>query len=74
MQSTFDEFWNELQRYLDEITTPMNECRHGDTMYLPIAISIRDLRDNVMECPEKQFPNDTVPALSEEWLWLQFWS
>ena len=52
----------------------MNERRHGDTMYLPIAISIRDLRDTVMECPEKQFPNDTVPALSEEWLWLQFWS
>ena len=73
VQSTFDEFWNELQRYLDEITTPVNEHRHGDTMYLPIAISIRDRRDTVMECPAKQFPNDTAHAPSEEWLRLQFW-
>ena len=25
--------------------TPVNERRHGDTMYLPIAISVRDLRE-----------------------------
>ena len=72
VQSSFDEFWNELQRYLDELTTP-NERRHGDTMYLPIAISVRDLRDIVIERLAKQFPNDSVPAPSEEWLRLQFW-
>ena len=73
VQSSFDEFRNELQRYLDEITTPVNERRHGDTMYLPIAISVRDLRDIVIERLVKQFPNDSVPTPLEEWLRLQFW-
>lgn len=49
VQSSFDDFWNELHRYLDELTTPVNERHHGDTTYLPIAISVRDLRDIVIE-------------------------
>ncbi len=44
VQSSFEEFWSELQKCLDEIITPVNERRHGDTMYLPIAISVRDLK------------------------------
>ena len=38
--SLYEDFWQELQNFLDEIVTPVNEHRHGNTMYLPIAISI----------------------------------
>ena len=50
VQSSFEDFWAELQNYLDEIITPVNERRHGDTMYLPIVISVRNalLRNSLM--------------------------
>ena len=34
-------------KYLNEIVTPVNERRHGDTMYLPITILVRDLRERM---------------------------
>ena len=58
VESSFDEFWEELQKYLDELVTPVNERRHGDTMYLPIAISVRDLRERIEERLLKRFPGD----------------
>ena len=73
VQSSFDDFWAELQKFLDEIVTPVNERRHGDTMYLPLAISIRDLREQICERLSKRFPDVTKCVPSEEWLWLQFW-
>ena len=36
-------------KYMDEIVTPVIERRHGDTMYLPIGISVRDLRERIEE-------------------------
>ena len=71
--SSYDDFWEELQHYLDEIITPVNERRHGNTMYLPIAISIRDLRERICDRLAKKFPNDTKPTPSDEWIRLQFW-
>ena len=71
VQTSFDDFWEELQKYLD--VTPVNERQHGDTMYLPIAVSVRDLRERIRECLLKQFPGDSKPIPSEEWIRLQFW-
>ena len=71
--SSYEDFWQELQNYLDEIVTPVNERRHGNTMYLPIAISIRDLRELICDRLEKKFPNDSKPIPSDEWIRLQFW-
>lgn len=73
IQSSFDDFWTELQLYLDEIVTPVNERRHGDTMYLPIAISVRDLCEVVSERLSKKHPGNQPPTPSEEWVRLQFW-
>ena len=72
VQSSFDDFWAELQKLLDEIVTP-NEQRHGNTMYLTLAISIRDLREQICERMSKWFPNVTKCVPSEEWLRLLFW-
>ena len=71
--SSYEDFWQELQKYLDEIVTPVNERRHGNTMYLPIAISIQDLRELIRDRLEKKFPNDSKPIPSDEWIHLQFW-
>ena len=66
VMSSFQEFWTELQNYLDEIITPVNERRHGDFLYLPIAISVRDLREIISERLAKQFPDNTLLIPSEE--------
>ena len=42
-------------------------------MYLPLAISIRDLREQICEWLSKRFPDVTKCVPSEEWLRLQFW-
>jgi len=41
----FDAFWNELEEYLEEITTAVNERTQVDVMHIPLAISIRHLQD-----------------------------
>ena len=33
----FDEFWDELQLYLDETTLAVDERWHGDVMHMPFA-------------------------------------
>ena len=71
--SSYEDFWQQLQNYLDEIVTLVNEHRHGNTMYLLIAISIRDLRELICDHLEKKFPNDSKPIPSDEWIHLQFW-
>ena len=43
----FDIFWDELQRFVDE-QCAVQERRHGiDHLYLPIAISLEDLRETI---------------------------
>jgi hypothetical protein len=66
---SFEDFWTELQKYLDEIVTPVNERRHGNTHYLPIAISVRDLREFMIE----RLADATKQIPFEEWIRLQFW-
>ena len=38
-----------------------------------IAVSIRHLREVMIERLDKKFPGHNNPVLSEEWIWLQFW-
>lgn len=35
----FDDFWNELQEYLEEITTAVDECRQVDVMHMIVGQS-----------------------------------
>ena len=64
--ATLDLFWEELDKYLAEITA-VHERRHRDTLYMPFAISAEDL----IEQNKKRLPDGTpVPSIS--WLKLNF--
>ena len=68
----FDAFWNELAEYLEEITTAVDERRQVDVMHMPLAISVRHLRDIIVE--RLQSKQSVMPAIpSIEWIRLQFW-
>ena len=43
--STFNKFWLELHDCLKEIGPAVQERRHGEAMYMPVAISIRNLKE-----------------------------
>ena len=45
----FDKFWDELQAYFDEMTLAVDERRHGDVLHMPLAISIRQLQEVIVE-------------------------
>lgn len=62
----FDPFWNELQKYLDE-KSAVHERRQNDMQYLPFAISIEDLRNQILE---RLPPGSVAPSVS--WLRLNF--
>ena len=36
-----DCFWQELQAYLDELLLAVDDRRHGETLHMPLAISVR---------------------------------
>ena len=63
----FDLFWQELGRFLDE-KCAVNERRHGDHLYLPLAISVDDLRQQII----KRLPSGTATP-SESWVRMNFW-
>ena len=69
----FDEFWDELQSYLDEIILAVDERRHGDVMHMPFAVSIRHLLELITERLKSKHPDSTVAIPSQEWVRLQFW-
>ena len=63
-----DAFWDECQKYFDEHVAVVSEQRHGtDYPYLPVAVSIEDLQQQV----KSRLP-DLTPMSSVEWLRLQF--
>ena len=62
----FDQFWSELGKFLDEKTI-VNERRHGETLYMPMAMSVRHLREQIIE----RLPPGT-PAPSASWIRLNF--
>ena len=62
----FDPFWEEMGKYLEE-KSAVHERRHTDTQYLPFAISVEDLRNQILE----RLPEGT-PAPSVSWIRLNF--
>ena len=71
--SGFDVFWHELSTYLEEVGSAVQERRHGETMYMPVAISVSHLRETISSRLKQKLPNDDVPIPSVEWMRLQFW-
>ena len=69
--TAFDRFWGELSTYLEEVTRAVDDCRHGNTLYMPIAISVGDLRDIIEERLRTKFPEEPMLP-SVEWIRLQF--
>lgn len=60
-------FWEALDQFINRESV-VHERRHGNQTYMPIAISLEDLRDQV----QKTLPPDTpVPSIS--WLRLNLW-
>ena len=70
----FNEFWDELALLVEEVNPAVDERRHGNVLHMPIAISICDLRQKVLERLQlkheegNQFPE--IPSI--EWIRLQF--
>ena len=60
-------FWDELWKFLDE-SSIVDDRRHGEVTYLPLAISISDLIRQIKE----RLPEGTK-CPSESWVRLQFW-
>ena len=67
-QSKFDTFWQKAKEYLEEdVGTAVDDRRHSTVLHVAKAISVRDLRERVVErCP------DGTPIPSDEWIRLQF--
>ncbi|XP_065929132.1 uncharacterized protein [Magallana gigas] len=59
-------FWSELGKFLDEKSV-VHERRHTDTQYMPFAMSVEDLRNQII----KRLPEGT-PAPSTSWIRLNF--
>ncbi len=66
-------FGRNFQLYLDEVTLAVDERRHGNTMHIPLAISIRNLQKIITARLKEKSPNFWPPIPSHEWLRLQFW-
>lgn len=62
-----DPFWAALEQHL-ESTCVVHERRHGQHMYMPCAISMADLRDQVAESLPEGTP---IPSLS--WMRMNVW-
>ena len=69
----FDVFWEELSKFLEEINPAVDDRRHGETLHMPIAVSIRHLREVIIERLMQRFPGQEKNIPSEEWIRLQFW-
>ena len=63
----FDTFWDEVDKLVLE-NAAVQERRHGDCLYLPIAMSVEDLGNMIVI----RLPEGT-PIPSIEWIRLQFW-
>ena len=66
--SKFEKFYDEVQKYFDEQLMAVHERRQGSELYLPLAISLEDLRREVA----KRLPEGT-PMPCTETLRLQFY-
>ena len=61
-ESQFDSFWAELSSFLEEINPAVDDRRHGETLHMPIAVSIRHLREVIEERLQlTRFPDEKKP-------------
>ena len=70
--TVFERFWDEVSLYLEEITPACDDCRHGNTLHMPIAISVSNLRDIIEGRLSSKFPSEGIAIPSVEWIRLQF--
>ena len=68
----FDKFWEELSVYSEEINPAVDDRRHGNTLHMPIAISVGDLQNIIEERLKSKVTNDQLCLPSVEWIRLQF--
>ena len=64
----FDKFWEELSTYM----YLEDDRRHGNTLHMPIPISVGDLRSIVEEHLRTKFPEEEPSLPYIEWIRLQF--
>ncbi|CAC5419773.1 unnamed protein product [Mytilus coruscus] len=67
IDTKFGTFFEEMGKCFDEQILPVNERRRGQELYLPMAISVEDLRNQIV----KRLPNGT-PIPCTETIRLQF--
>ena len=60
----FDIFWQELSIFLEECVA-FDERRHSDKLHMPIAISIRHLREIIVDRLDNKFPGESKPVPSD---------
>ncbi|POG62444.1 hypothetical protein GLOIN_2v1882875 [Rhizophagus irregularis DAOM 181602=DAOM 197198] len=73
--TSFDIFWEEVDSYFNENTPAVDDRRHGSTLYIPIVLSIRDLRESIISRLKTRLGNplpseNNIP--SDEWIRVQF--
>jgi predicted RNA-binding Zn ribbon-like protein len=59
----FDDFWAELSAFLEEINPAVDDRRHGETLHMPVAVSIRHLREVIEERLQLKFPGEKKAML-----------
>ncbi|PKY53552.1 hypothetical protein RhiirA4_547713 [Rhizophagus irregularis] len=72
----FDMFWNELNEYFNEIVPAVHDRRSTSILYLPVAMSIADLKKIIIERLEKKYGTPLSSEIfipSDEYIRLQFW-
>ncbi|POG58110.1 hypothetical protein GLOIN_2v1848933 [Rhizophagus irregularis DAOM 181602=DAOM 197198] len=72
----FNVFWDEMDAYFNEQNLlAVDERRHGTILYMPLALSVRDLREIITGRLKINY-NDPLPSTiyipSDEWIRLQF--
>ena len=53
----FDDFCTELSLFLEEVIPAVDDRRHGEMLHMPIAVSVRHLRDIITEQLSLKFPH-----------------
>uniref|UniRef100_U9U599 Uncharacterized protein n=1 Tax=Rhizophagus irregularis (strain DAOM 181602 / DAOM 197198 / MUCL 43194) TaxID=747089 RepID=U9U599_RHIID len=68
----FNEFWNETDTYFNEQNLlAVDERRHGTILYMPLALSVHDLREIVTERLKIIYSDPlpfTIHIPSDEWI------
>lgn len=57
--------------YLNEVSPAVDDRGHGDTLHMPIVITIHHLHKLISCRLQSKLPEAAIP--SAEWMQLQFW-